>query len=345
VRPRQHAGDEGNPHSKCSELLVAGIPLPRYRDLRMGLPAVSRLIRLWRRQRPDIVHIVTEGPLGCAALLVARRLRIPVSSSFHTNFHTYSQHYGLGLLRPLVAGYLRRVHNAAACTLVPTHQLKDQLAREGYRNLIVVARGADTRLFNPARRSSALRVSWGLADGDLAVIYVGRLAAEKNMPLLLSAFDALKLRQPHARLILVGDGPLRREIEQRYPQHVFVGMRHGEDLAAHYASGDVFLFPSVTETFGNVTLEAMASGLAVVAYDYAAAHEHLVQGESGLLAPLHDGRAFQELAAQVSTDPMLRFRLQRNARLAAERIDWDEVVEHFESALRRQIEQLEIMHA
>ena len=333
VRPRQHPAEHPQSSRLLSETLVRSIPLPRYAGLRVGLAATASLARLWTHERPHIVHVVTEGPLGRSALAAARRLRIPASSAFHTNFHSYSKHYGFGLLKPALSAYLKRFHNQAACTFVPTHQLQAQLAQEGYRALKVVARGVDSDLFMPARRSAALRTRWGATDEDLVVLYVGRLAPEKNMPLVLSSFERIQRAVPSARLVLVGDGPQRAELEKSYPQHVFAGMRHGEDLAAHYASGDLFLFPSLTETFGNVTLEAMASGLAVVAYDYAAGREHIEHRRNGMLAALDDAEEFRRLAVDVATDPALRNRLRRGARMTASRIDWERVVDGLASAL------------
>jgi len=333
VRPRQHPRDAARQGARYTEVLVQGLPLPRYDGLRMGFPAKRTLAGLWQSERPDVVHVVTEGPLGRSALCAAIQLRIPVSSDFHTNFDTYSEHYGFGVLRPVIAGYLKRFHNRADFTFVPTHQLRARLESEGYRRLLVVARGVDTTLYSPARRSDQLRAHWGVAEDGMVVIHVGRLAPEKNVPLALAAFDQIKERLPSSRLVLVGDGPLRRNLQQRYPGHIFAGTRQGEDLAAHYASGDVFLFPSSTETFGNVTVEAMASGLAVVAYDYAAGREHMEHGESGMLAPFDDAPTFIRMSTELAVDRALIARLRRNARVAAERIDWDEVVDQFESAL------------
>jgi glycosyltransferase involved in cell wall biosynthesis len=162
--------------------------------------------------------------------------------------------------------------------------LGTDLMRRGYRGIRVVARGVDTALFNPARRSPTLRKAWNVGDDDLVVAHVGRLAPEKNLPLLLATFAAIRGYAPSARLLLVGDGPSRRQLEKRHPEHIFAGMRHGEDLAAHYASADLFLFPSMTETYGNVTLEALASGLPVVAYRMAAAAELIRHDDNGMLA-------------------------------------------------------------
>ncbi len=333
VRPRQHRNDVPHLAARYTELLLPGLPLPRYDGLRVGLPAERTLRRLWDAQRPHIVHVVTEGPLGRSAVNAARLLRIPVSSDFHTNFDAYSEHYGFGLLRPLVTAYLRRFHNRANRTFVPTRQLCARLEGEGYRDLLVVARGVDTSLYSPARRSPQLRASWGVQDDALVVMYVGRIAPEKNLPVVLAAFERIRSRLPSSRLVLVGDGPLRPNLLQRHSELVFAGVRRGEDLAAHYASGDLFLFPSVTETFGNVTLEAMASGLAVVAYDYAAGREHIEHGRSGLLASFNDAPGFIQMSADLAADRTLIERLRRNARVAAERIDWKEVIDAFDLAL------------
>jgi glycosyltransferase involved in cell wall biosynthesis len=333
VRPRQQPDEQPRENARLSEILVSSVPLPRYAGLRVGMFATGKLRGTWRAARPDIVHVVTEGPLGWSALTAARQLGLPATSDFHTNFHSYSAHYGVGFLKSAIGAYLRRFHRRSLCTFVPTRQLRDELMQEGYGALSVVARGVDTRLFHPQRRNAALRARWGVAPDDPAVVYVGRIAPEKNLALLLSSFAAVKRLRPGARLVLVGDGPSRARLERDYPGHVFAGMRSGEDLAAHYASGDLFLFPSTTETFGNVTIEAMASGLAVAAYDYAAAREHIVHGESGLLAAFDDRAAFERTALELAAEPGRTGMLRRNARRAAERIDWDSVIDLFAQEL------------
>jgi len=285
VRPRQDRADEAGRTNGYDELLCSGLSIPRYPSLKMGLPAKRALLRQWSLRRPDLVHVVTEGPLGWSALQAAGQLKLPVCSDFRTNFHAYSQHYGIGWLKKPIAAYLRKFHNRTMLTMVPTEAIREELEASGFHNLRVVARGVDTRLFDPARRSDDLRRTWGAGPETPVVLHVGRLAPEKNLGALVAAFEAMRARAPQARLVLVGDGPAANWLRARCPDAVFAGMRGGDDLAAHYASGDVFLFPSLTETYGNVTLEAMASGLAIVAYDYAAAAEHLVHETSALLAP------------------------------------------------------------
>jgi glycosyltransferase involved in cell wall biosynthesis len=334
IRPRQHATESPARNVHFEEVLSRGVPIPRYQGLRIGLPAKQALFRLWSLKRPDVVHIATEGPLGWSALTAAAKLKLPISTGFHTNFHSYSQHYGVGFLKKPIAAYLRKFHNRAQATLVPTEDLRRELAVQGFENLRVVSRGVDTRLFSPARRSPQLRRDWGAADGEPVALYVGRIAPEKNLKLVVDAFSGMRARVPRARLVMVGDGPERAALAARNPDIVFAGMRTGEDLAAHYASADVFLFPSLTETFGNVTLEAMASGLAVVAYDYAAAQQYLAHERSGLLVPFDDSEAFVRLAAALIADPGRVASLRVHARASAERIDWDNVFDDFEAVLR-----------
>jgi glycosyltransferase involved in cell wall biosynthesis len=332
VRPRQHAEEEAKQSDGFEEWLTGGVTIPRYDALRMGFPAGRMMTRLWTEKRPDIVHIVTEGPLGWSALGAARRLDLPVGSGFHTNFHSYSRHYGIGWLKAPITAYLRAFHNRTGATLVPTREIAGDLELEGFKNLHVVARGVDTELFSPARRSVELRRSWGLEDDDLAVLHVGRLAAEKNLPLLLEAFARIKAQQPSARLVLVGDGPMRSRLSGN-PDCRFAGMRSGEDLATHYACGDLFLFPSMTETYGNVTAEALASGLAVVAYDYAAAGLLIEDGVNGLLAPSGDGEAFTAASLRLAGDPMLRATMRLRAREGVASMDWGGIVGDFVNAM------------
>ena len=331
VRPRQDSADRPNNGERFHEVLKRGIPIPPYPSLKMGLPAKRALARLWSVKRPDLVHIVTEGPLGWSALQAALRLKLPVCSDFHTDFHAYSRHYGMGWLKKPIAAYLRNFHDRTQCTMVPTEAMRDELSDLGYRDLKVVARGVDTQLFAPARRSETLRESWGAARGAPVVLYVGRLAPEKNLPAVAAQFDAMRSRAPNAKLVLVGDGPERRSLRARYPDAVFAGMRVGEDLATHFASGDLFLFPSLTETYGNVTVEAMASGLAVVAYDYAAAAEHIQHGRNGVLADYDNTSEFVHCAADLIIDRSRIRDIATRARCTAEGLDWDRVVLDLES--------------
>lgn len=338
VRPRQAADDMRAVPPNPQTTLVRGVPIPGYPGLRFGLPAPLLFRRQWQMDRPDVVQVVTEGPLGASAVAAARALGIPVITEFHTNFHAYSRHYGFGWLERVVSLHLRRLHNRGDLTLVPSHQLGIDLMRRGYRNIRVVARGVDTGLFNPGRRNEALRASWGVTQGDLVAAYVGRLAPEKNLDLVMASFAAMKRYVPRARLLLVGDGPARRRLEREHPGHIYAGMRHGEDLASHYASADLFLFPSLTETYGNVTLEAMACGLPVVAFRMAAAAELIRHGHNGMLAEPGANAAYVRAVLDLIGRPELRGRIAAAAAQSIAAFDWERIHDRMEGMLREAIQ-------
>jgi glycosyltransferase involved in cell wall biosynthesis len=335
IRPKQQAQHMAVQTAHFQEVLVKGVPIPFYSELRMGLPAKRELQRLWAKQRPDIVHIATEGPLGWSALQVARKLKLPVSTDFRTNFHAYSQHYGIGWLSGAIRVYLKKFHNRADVTMVPTAMLQQELQAKGFERVQVVPRGVDTSQFSPNYRSLALRQSWGVAEDDRVLLYVGRLAAEKNLGLVVQAYLKAKQHNQRIRLVLVGDGPMRESLQQQHPDIVFAGYRSGADLAAHYASADVFVFASLTETFGNVTLEAMASGLAVVAFKHAAAGQCISHGENGMCVDTESPQDFVQAVCAVVEAYSLQTRLAKQALLTAKTFDWPGVVQRTEAVFRQ----------
>ncbi|MGV8960858.1 MAG: glycosyltransferase family 4 protein [Stenotrophomonas sp.] len=327
IRPRQ-------PHDATAvhdDLLVRGAALPRYPGLRFGLPATQRLTRHWQQQRPDAVYIATEGPLGWSALRSARRLGIAVATGLHTRFDEYLPDYGIAWLQAAALHWMRRFHNQADATLVPTAELQKFLGANGFERVRELQRAVDSIQFDPRKRDPQLREEWGIDGHGFAAIHVGRIAAEKNLPLAVKAFRRLQQVRPKARFVWVGDGPLREKLAYENPDFIFCGAQRGEALARHFASADLFLFPSRSETFGNVTLEAMASGVTTVAFDYGAAHQHLRNGSNGAAVSSDEG--FINAAVQLASDDEIRGALGNNASRSMQRLHPQQVIVEFEALL------------
>lgn len=337
IRPRQPQPQPAEPGIDVLE--VRGGALPRYPGLRFGLPAGRTLRQHWMQQRPDAVYVATEGPLGWSAMRTARRMGIPLSSGFHTRFDNYADHYGVGLLTSLVRGYLRRFHQRAAATLVPTDALARELNDMGITNARLLRRAVDTQLFHPSRRDDSLRASWGVDAATPVVLYVGRIAPEKNLELATAAFRAIQQRVPQARYVWVGDGPARAALEAAHPDFIYAGVQRGEALARHYASADLFPFPSLSETFGNVIIEALAAGLPVVAYTEGAAREHLVDGVNGYSIASGNAPAFVDAVVRLASNPALIRHMGRAAHAGVAGLSPDAVIRDFEALLREMAEE------
>lgn len=334
TRPHQGITETGLCQPGLKTLLVPGTRMPYYRELRFGLPARRALLRAWREFRPQAVYVATEGPLGLSAVNAATILGIPCVSGFHTNFQDYSTHFGLGRFQRVISRYLQYFHNRCTGTIVPTQMLANQLTAQGYENLRVLPRGVDTRAFSPAYRSAALRRQWGLEESDLAVLHVGRISPEKNLTLAVRAFNAIRAREPRARMVLIGDGPEAAALKAAHADFIFCGMQTGAALSEHYASGDLLLMPSVTETFGNVVLEGMASGLPVVTYDYASGQEHIQPGRNGLLAWFGDEDDFVRCAVKGAAQRDYARTLAAEARTTALQLSWERADEQVERLFR-----------
>lgn len=327
---RSGRGNEG-------EASVPWWPLPGYWEIKVGQPLPGFFRRRWTENRPDVIYVAIETPLGFSATSAALKLGIPVLGGFHTNFREYLLKYGMRRFAEKVWAYQKWFHNRLAITLVPSPDARRHLLDSGIHKVGVLGRGVDTTLFRPDRRDPELRESWG-ARGDAPVaILVGRVSSEKNIGLAIRAFERMRLIRPDMVCVVVGDGPTRAKLAREHPDVRFTGYHTGEKLADCYASADLMLFPSETETFGNVLLEGMASGLATLSYDYAAAAWHCVDGENALKVPKSDEAAFLE-AAETLLDSSLRQRLGTAARRTAESLGWSAIVaemeHHFRAAMR-----------
>lgn len=322
TRPAQK-GIEPEPY----EVIVRGGRLPKYPSLQFGFPAGRLLTRRWQQRRPDGVYVATEGPLGFSAMRAAHRLGLPVLSGFHTRFDQYMDAYGLWFLRPMAQRYLRFAHRYTDATLVPTEELREELLKLDFPSVELLERGVDTEAFNPQHRSAELRAENGASEGDPVLLYVGRLAPEKNLGLLRRLFLALHAANPRAQLWIVGDGPSRGEFDGMPAAVHRFGLRRGLELSRLYASADLFVFPSLSETFGNVVLEALASGVPVCAYNYGAARQHVTHDRNGLLAPFDDEGSFILEFGRLAHEPALLGRLRSACRSAVAELSHRRVAE------------------
>ncbi len=319
IRPRQ----PGEPrHPQANEWLTAGCAIPMYPELRFGLALPSAMRRRLDAGRAELVHVATPGPLGHVAARTARAMGLPVTVDFRTNFHRYSHYYGLGWSESLIKRVMKSLHDIADLSFVPTQSLHKDLSEEGFERLEVVARGVDAERFSPKWRCDRQRSAWGASPHTPVMLYVGRLAAEKQVDLALQAWMRARVVCPHAIMVVVGEGPRGRDVRRRWPNAIFTGMLSADALARAYASADVFLFPSQSETFGNVTLEAMASGLCVVAFKEAAAEELIRHGQNGFVVPSGDREGFCATASHAVSHLAYLGRLREQARQRACMNDW-----------------------
>ena len=319
--------------------LVRSFTLPFYRELHLPLPPFIGARRAIAQFRPDLIHIATEATLGLSLLRFALRERIPVVSSFHTNFDQYCAHYRVGWLKGISWRYLRWFHNETRETYVPSRTTIDELAARGFERLVLWPRGVDSDLFRPDRHGrAAVRTALGFGPDDVVIGYVSRLAAEKNVEYLAEALEQVARDRPDVRFLFVGDGPARPDLERRMgPNARFAGYRIGADLADHYAAADLFAFSSLTETFGNVVLEAMAAGLPVVALRAGGVGDTVQSGRTGvLIEPTDPPVRFAGALIGLVDDPELRRQLAESARSYALGQTWDAIM----GALRGRYERI-----
>lgn len=273
---------------------------------------------------PNIVHIASPDLSSHRAVTWARRRGIPAIASVHTRFETYLAYYKLQALEPAVRAALRRLYLRCDALLVPAESTAAVLrAQRMNRNIAIWARGVDREQFNPERRDPAWRRSLGIADAEMTVAFLGRIVVEKGLDVFAAVHDELNRRGVKHRVLVIGEGPARPQFEKAIPAGIFIGHQEGADLARALASADVFLNPSITETFGNVTLEAMACALPVVAVSATGATSLVRAGETGLLAEPGDIDALADAVAAYAADPALRETHGAAGLAFAKTQDWD----------------------
>ena len=304
---------------------VPAMPLPLYPELKLGLPGPSVSDEL-ESFKPDLIHVVNPAVLGLGGIWLAKTNNIPLVASYHTHLPKYLEHYGMGMLEPLLWELLKAAHNQATLNLCTSTAMVQELSEKGIQNTALWQRGVDTDIFKPELRDEQMRkrLLGNFSDEGSLLIYVGRLSAEKQIERIRPVLEAL----PATRLALVGDGPYRQQLEKIFQgtSTTFVGYLSGNELASAYASGDAFLFPSSTETLGLVLLEAMAAGCPVVGANKGGIPDIISDGENGCLYN-PDGENDGALSLIEATKKLLgneveRTAMRKAARSEAERWGW-----------------------
>jgi glycosyltransferase involved in cell wall biosynthesis len=314
---------EGAPanHAGAQVVGVPALPLPLYPELKLALPrpAVSEALE---RFRPDLVHVVNPAVLGLGGIWLAKTRNLPLVASYHTHLPKYLEHYGMGMLEPLLWELLKAAHNQAELNLCTSTAMVDELAAKGIEHTALWQRGVDTELFRPELANPAMRarLHGGHSDTGNLLLYIGRLSAEKQIERIRPVLEAL----PQARLALVGDGPHRQQLERLFEgtATTFVGYLAGDELASAYASGDAFVFPSSTETLGLVLLEAMAAGCPVVGANRGGIPDIVSDGINGCLYDPDQPASLVTAVQRLLGDGDTRAKLREAARLEAERWGW-----------------------
>ena len=309
---------------------VPSVPLPRRPEYRLAFGLPRRTLRILKAFQPDLIHVaIAPDLLGFSAWRAAKRWRIPLVASYHTRYEAYLQHYWfVAGLKGLMASYLRRFYGACREVYVPSQSMVDALLEDGLRdNFRLWPRGVDLAEFSPARRSAAWRAELGIGETELVILHVSRLVREKRTDTLIAALKLLEARGVAHRSVIVGDGPERAGLERQLPRAVFTGSLQGDALGAAYGSSDIFLFPSDSESFGNVTLEAMASGLPCVCADATGSRSLVVPGRTGYCATAGRAEEFADCLARLAEDPALRRRMGKAARDRSKEFSWDGTME------------------
>lgn len=312
-----------------------GVGIPFYGEMRVYLPPVRRLLHQVRQDRIDLLHLTTPGPVGLAALYVSAKLRLPMVGSFHTDLAEYTRLLSRSpRLGHLMRQYMRWPYGKCARVLAPSAATRAMLisSQIAPSKIGLWTRGVSTEQFSPAKRSATLRASWGASDGRPVVLYAGRVSREKGLDLLPALTERLRRSGVAHRLVIVGDGPMRSELSDRCTGAIFTGTLSHDDVAVAMASADLFIFPSRTDTAGNVVLEAQASGLPVLVTDAGGPQENMVDGATGFIC--HDLQSLTRRAASLLASSSRRGQMAAKARQYAEGRRWSDALEPLFRAYR-----------
>ncbi len=306
---------------------VPSVPIPGRPEYRLAVRFPANAQQKLKEFAPTLIHIATPDYLGFSAMRFARANNIPLVASYHTNFTSYLKYYNLDLLKSLGQKYISWFYNQCEHVYVPTTDMVSELVQNGIQNgLRLWARGVDTKRFNPNKRDLAWRRKLGFADDDVVITFVSRLVWEKNLNVYAKVIKDLKKKHKNIQSLIVGDGPARKDLEAKLPNSRYVGFMTGDELAKAYASSDIFFFPSDTETFGNVTLEAMASGLPAVVAEATGSKSLVDRGVNGYLAHPQDSEEFSRLILKLVKDVGLRKQMAEVARKkAVNDYNWDTI--------------------
>lgn len=318
--------EDGNLHYRDTVDRSFSLRFFLYPECRLTIPNIFRIHNVIDKFKPDLIHCVTPFNLGLCGLNYARDRAIPLVSSYHTNFDQYLDYYNLRILQNIVWDYTRWFHNQCLANYAPSQATIKLLHHKGIKNLEHWGRGVDTVNYDPQKRSEELRRSWG-AHNKLVLLYVGRLAPEKNLDVLAQSYKNILETYPQKlHLVVTGDGPLASALKHELNKNVtFTGYKKGQELAQIYASSDIFAFPSTTETFGNVVLEAMSSGLPVIGTAAGGVQENVVPELNGILCRPKSSEDFSRALQTLVGDPDLRCRMSRGARQYALGCSWDRI--------------------
>lgn len=305
---------------------VPAIPIPGRSEYRLPVSLARRIRRDLAEFNPNVVHISSPDFVGHRAVTWARRNKIAAVASVHTRFDTYLAYYRLQALEPLARGIMRRLYHRCEVVLAPAESTAAILrAQRMNRDITIWGRGVDREQFNPERRDMSWRRSLGIADDEMVIAFLGRVVMEKGLDVFSDAVHAFATYGLNHRVLVIGDGPARPWFEDQLPDAIFVGQQTGNDLARALASADLFLNPSITEAFGNVTLEAMACALPVIAAEATGATNLVRSGITGTLVDGTEPDEFADALAAYARDPELRRRHGEAGLEVARRMDWDSI--------------------